>query len=310
MLTLRCTKKLLTRLRVKPDLQPPPSSTKLGDWYADVLNMGRERLVLCVSERTLLPVVVPASGAELRTKLVDGLRQTLMALGAPTAVIDAELNHMQDVTLSKTASRAVLGSMNEFQFMARHFRVRDPRGSLLAMGLDLADVLCGTIDYAPPMEATLDALGTAPRPSKPKLGIAPPPPPSPRRPRWALGPTPPKLQLSPFEKERLLRLVSQFVDEHFRRHLRAPPKGHPYNYVSDYYVKWHGPYLTVGARYTCPGGSEAEGFDAPLARLGYFPSETFSLWARRHTDEWIALEQGLSLDECFHALKTNPWFER
>jgi hypothetical protein len=54
--TLRCTKKLLTRLKVKPDPRPPPSTTKLGDWYADVLNLGRERLVLCVSELTLLPV--------------------------------------------------------------------------------------------------------------------------------------------------------------------------------------------------------------------------------------------------------------
>ena len=53
MFTLRCTKKLLTRMKVRPDLRPPLSTTKLGDWYADVLNLGRERLVLCVSELTL-----------------------------------------------------------------------------------------------------------------------------------------------------------------------------------------------------------------------------------------------------------------
>ena len=84
MFTLRCTKKLLDRMRVKPDLQPPPSTTKLGDWYADTLNLGRERLVLCVSELTLLPVVVPALGAavDLNAKLARGLRETLEALGA------------------------------------------------------------------------------------------------------------------------------------------------------------------------------------------------------------------------------------
>lgn len=87
MLTLRCTKKLLTRMKVKPDLQPPPSTTKLGDWYADVLNMGRERLVLCVSQRTLLPVVAPAAGAatDLDAKLARGLRETLEALNVPKA---------------------------------------------------------------------------------------------------------------------------------------------------------------------------------------------------------------------------------
>ena len=45
MFTLRCTKKLLTRLRVKPEPRPPASTPKLGDWYADTLNLGRERLV-------------------------------------------------------------------------------------------------------------------------------------------------------------------------------------------------------------------------------------------------------------------------
>ena len=86
MFTLRCTKKLLTRLRVKPELRPPPSTTKLGDWYADTLDLGHERLVLCVSELTLLPVVVPANGAatDLDAKLARGLRETLGALRVPT----------------------------------------------------------------------------------------------------------------------------------------------------------------------------------------------------------------------------------
>ena len=85
MFTLRCTKKLLTRLKVKPDLQPPPSTTKLGDWYADTLNLGRERLVLCVSELTLLPVVVPAIGAgvDLNAKLARGLRERWRRSGPP-----------------------------------------------------------------------------------------------------------------------------------------------------------------------------------------------------------------------------------
>lgn len=79
MFTLCCTKKLLDRIRVKPDPRPPPSTTKLGDWYAATLNLERERLVLCVSELTLLPVVVPTVGAatDLNAKLARGLRETL-----------------------------------------------------------------------------------------------------------------------------------------------------------------------------------------------------------------------------------------
>lgn len=184
MFTLRCTKKLLTRLRVKPEPRPPPSTTKLGDWYADTLNLGRERLVLCVSELTLLPVVVPAVGAatDLDAKLARGLRETLEALGAPTPTIDAEMNQMLEVTIAKTASRVVLGSMNDFQFMVRHIRNQLPTASLLDLGLELANTPCSPIDDWP-KDAALAALAGKPGRSKTLLRVAPPPPPSAPKPR-------------------------------------------------------------------------------------------------------------------------------
>jgi hypothetical protein len=50
------------------EARPSPATvTKLGDWKA--LNLRRERLVLCVSALTLLPVVVPAIGVDLDAKL-------------------------------------------------------------------------------------------------------------------------------------------------------------------------------------------------------------------------------------------------
>lgn len=160
MFTLRCTKKLLARIGAKPDPHPPPSKTKLGDWYADVLNLGRERLILCVSERTLLPVIVPAAGAamDLNAKLARGLQKTLDALKAPTAAVAAEVDELRDVTIAKTASRVVLGSMNEFQFMVRAVRQESSTASLLDLGLELSGILCGAIDYERPREAALAAL--------------------------------------------------------------------------------------------------------------------------------------------------------
>ncbi len=183
MFTLRCTKKLLTRLRVEPELRPPPSTTMLGDWYADTLNLGRERLVLCVSELTLLPVVVPVIGAaiDLNAKLARGLRETLKALGAPTAAIDAEVNQLLEVAIAKTASRVVLGSMNDFQFMVRHIRNQLPHASLLDLGL--ADTRCSPIKYSAPNDAALAAIGGGPRRPKTELRIAPPPPLSAPKPR-------------------------------------------------------------------------------------------------------------------------------
>ncbi|MEK7705981.1 MAG: hypothetical protein AAB426_13545 [Myxococcota bacterium] len=76
-------------------------------------------------------------------------------------------------------------------------------------------------------------------------------------------------------------------------------------------MKWRGPYIIIGAKYVSPDPrATAAGFDAPLARLGYFASGHFSLWARRHTEEWIVIADDLTLDHCLEQLRTNPWFER
>ncbi len=128
---------------------------------------------------------------------------------------------------------------------------------------------------------------------------------------WVKDPKPPKNMLSKAEKAELLQKVTSFVEEHFTAHIQPPPKGHKFNYVTDYFAKWHGPYVIISAKYACPGPNAlSPEFDAPLARLGYFPSGLFNLWARRHNDEWPVLDDGLTLEECFERLATNPWFQR
>jgi hypothetical protein len=61
MFTLRCTARLLKRMKVAPLVACPEPTTHLGDWYANLIHVGRQQLVLAVSEKTLLPVVVPAA---------------------------------------------------------------------------------------------------------------------------------------------------------------------------------------------------------------------------------------------------------
>ena len=55
-LTIRATTRLLKRAKIQPDPAPPASTGKLGDWYGNLLIVRPAQLVLCVSERTLLPV--------------------------------------------------------------------------------------------------------------------------------------------------------------------------------------------------------------------------------------------------------------
>jgi len=105
--TLRCTHKLLGRLRASTDPGDLPPTTKLGDWYASLLYAPGGQLVLFVSERSLLPVVVPAKEARtLVDRLRASLREVLSRLGVARRVIDFELAEMGSVRLGKTASRS------------------------------------------------------------------------------------------------------------------------------------------------------------------------------------------------------------
>lgn len=163
MFTLRCTGKLLKRLKVHADPSPPPPTTRLGDWYANLLYTKPQRLVLLVSARTLLPVLVPGSGpVPIETRLRDQLAEVLRAIGIPSAAIDAELLEMDPVVVSKTASRTVLGSMNDFVNMLSFY---PPGLPLLQLALNLAESPCSPIGMDSPKQATVDLF------SRPQLRV-------------------------------------------------------------------------------------------------------------------------------------------
>jgi len=162
--TLRCTRPLLKRLG---PLTPPgpgpaqPATTVLGDWYANRLNIGRHRLVLCTSERSLLSVVVPAKDLpRLPQRLAESLAVLLHRIGVPASAVAREVREMQWVRFDGTMSRSVLGSMNDFALTAQAF-VRRPDASVVYLeDLDwrLNETPCGPLAYAQPLERARELL--------------------------------------------------------------------------------------------------------------------------------------------------------
>jgi len=71
-----------------------------------------------VNDRTLLPVLVPASpGSTFIARFRSAPIEVLGRLGIDPLVIEKELEAMDEVQLSSTRSRVVLGSMNDFAFL-------------------------------------------------------------------------------------------------------------------------------------------------------------------------------------------------
>ena len=158
MLTIRATTRLLKRAKIQPDPAPPASTGKLGDWYGNLLIVRPAQLVLCVSERTLLPVLGPAKDvAGLAERLMNGAGDVLRAIGVAEVEVLRELEHMRDVRFAKTASRPILGSMNDFAFMfemgSKLVEDSGPR-PLLEEALQLAKAPCSPIGMDSPDRAT------------------------------------------------------------------------------------------------------------------------------------------------------------
>jgi hypothetical protein len=117
MITLRCTKKLLKYLEVDPIDEPSSSTGRLGDWYANLVPTYAGDLIMFVNEKTLITVAVPTLlDEELISSFRSRVLNLLLMLEIPVQQIEQEINHYHEVEYARTASRSVLGSMNDIAF--------------------------------------------------------------------------------------------------------------------------------------------------------------------------------------------------
>ena len=146
MFTVRGTEKFLDRVG-RPMTEPPPSSTVLGDWYANVL-FWRPQVALFVNATTFVPVLIPlAPAAGAVARFPAAMAAVFAALGVDPRFVASESNEMSSVVLVKTASRQVLGVMNQFAFMAEHTTStgRSDPADLLGLSVWLANTIVGPI---------------------------------------------------------------------------------------------------------------------------------------------------------------------
>lgn len=152
--TIRCTQKLLDRLAVEPVAEPEEPTTALGNWYANLIRVGRTQVILAVSERTLLPVVLPAREARsMARRLTDALEPMLLCLNVPAEDVVAERSAMARCGIAKTADRRVLGSLKELAFQLEAGLYEWPERTLLAQSLWLSKTPMKLIDHATPEAA-------------------------------------------------------------------------------------------------------------------------------------------------------------
>ena len=120
MLVLRCTQKLLVRLNQVGDLPSVESTTRLGDWYGNILRIGRRQHLLFISERSRLPVVLPITELKrLSAVFPDAVCERLAIVGVISEDIADERARMSEIAFRRTRNRSLLGTLNDFAFMAQ-----------------------------------------------------------------------------------------------------------------------------------------------------------------------------------------------
>ena len=160
MVVIRDTQKLLRWLAPAKPVDEP-STTQLGDWYGHLINVGRIRLVLFISERSRLPVVLPGRDlAKVANHLAAGLEQVLVSMQVPTTLVRRELAAMSDVLFAPTNSRSLLETINDFTNLLEWELDQNPRANLLDLSLKMGQTLMRTFGYGNPAEITAELFKT------------------------------------------------------------------------------------------------------------------------------------------------------
>ena len=153
MLALRCTRKLLDLI---PGIveEPAASTTLLGDWTANIL-FSRPRVILLVSEKTLLPVVIPAAPMSgLLLRFVEQLGFVLHDCHVPKEDIMAELGQMLECQIGKTMNRSVVRLSDDYMWRVERW-LHEPRPpSLETIAHRLAGIPLKVYGYATATEVS------------------------------------------------------------------------------------------------------------------------------------------------------------
>lgn len=161
MVVLRCTQKLLAHLKRAGDAPPVGSTTRLGDWYGNILRIGHRQHLIFISARSRLPVLIPVKESRrLDVVFPDAVCEVLAAIGVNVTDIASERSQMSEIAFGPTRNRSVLGTLNDFAHMAKSVdKTRTEPESPEDLMRFLAQTPILPLNGANPIDLTLAAFG-------------------------------------------------------------------------------------------------------------------------------------------------------
>jgi hypothetical protein len=122
MAIIRCTNKLLNELRIKPT-SIQDQFPGLYDWHANLLWLNHRKYVLFTNDQTLYSFLIHWGKTPRPVNFLESFRlnmfNSLMSEGLSVAQVEYVLSEHLQVTIAKTNSRSILGSMNDLAFQIK-----------------------------------------------------------------------------------------------------------------------------------------------------------------------------------------------
>ena len=121
MVVLRCTRKLLVRLKRGEDLAEVESTTRLGD-TGTATSFALAIVTTCSSSASgpdFLSPFRPRDAKRLSVVFPDAVCDVLATVGVSAEDIAEERGQMSEILFGRTRNRSILGTMTAFAFMAQ-----------------------------------------------------------------------------------------------------------------------------------------------------------------------------------------------
>ena len=131
MITWYGTRRFLKALDIKPVESPRPSTTTLGDWYANLIWTTCGNLFVFSNEKTFVSAAIPVSQRD-QIEMMFTLRvgNLLSMLGIPLPTVDAEVLAIPPIQYAQARDRRQLGHLQsivyQYQAIADHNEGRHP----------------------------------------------------------------------------------------------------------------------------------------------------------------------------------------
>jgi hypothetical protein len=122
MAILRCTKKLLDELKIKPD-DIEEQGQCISNWHANLIRVDRRKCILFTHDVTLFSIFLPGLKKPDFQRIKDifgqALFKSLISESFPQNYIELFLDDIRNIRFSKTNNRSVLGSMTDLTFQIK-----------------------------------------------------------------------------------------------------------------------------------------------------------------------------------------------